>query len=485
MNRKNKNGKNKIRWINKEKKFLNNKIKRREIYENNKGYKTSVKNESTLHHFKNDEKVFDIPGYYYDKEKKRYFSLYQNETFYLNKKEEDISFKEHKKINSILSNFNIIRSCKLKEKKDIIKYYKRTKSLRQANIINIEYEGDKLPNSLYLFYLNKYLLKFDYFNPDIENNNRNTFTNIMIHDVINNKFIKKIVIEEFYNDFIIKEDNLILIDNITKLSIINKINEIIESKDKKIIFHFINKFNIRIDNIERISMVYKWPFININNKYDYYYLIWNNFYYFDLRESINKNDELSMTNNEIIYLSKSQLMKNKNNMKIKKVNIDKKYHYINFFILNYQKDTKNKSPKFYFFTVNGEIHYYKFNKNNIFILNQIIINIILNNIQIINIMPFKYDYNYLIISNKNDIFNFNLRKQTMTKINMDISKNIKNIKYKMKIFDYIDNINCLIYDEDEYINVLSLDDFTIIKKFKYDDYKYNILLINKDYLIII
>ena len=93
----------------------------------------------------------------------------------------------------------------------------------------------------------------------------------MIHDVINNKFIKKIVIEEFYNDFIIKEENLILIENITKLSIINKINEIIESKDKKLNFHFIKKFNIKIDNIERISMVYKWPFININNKYDYYY----------------------------------------------------------------------------------------------------------------------------------------------------------------------------------------------------------------------
>ena len=484
MNRNNKNGKNKIRWINKEKKFLNNKIKRKEIYENNNNYRTSVKNESYLYKSKNNEKIFDIPGYYYDKEKKRYFSLNQNKTFNINKKEEEIQLNEPKKINSILSNFNIIRSCKFKEKKDIIKYYKRTKSLRESNMINIEYEGDKLPKSIYLFYLNKYLLTLDYFNPNIENNNRNNFTNIMIHDVINNKFIKKIVIEEFYNDFIIKEENLILIDNITKLSIINNINEIIESKDKKINFHFINKLNIRIDNIERISMVYKWPFININNKYDYYYLIWNNFYYFDLRDS-NKNNELSITNNEIIYLSKSQLMKNKNKIKINKVNIDKKNYYINFFISNYQNNTKNKSPKFYFFTVNGEIHYYKFNKNNMFILKQIIFNEILNNIQIINIIPFKYDYNYLIISNKNNIFNLNLKKQTLTEINTDENNKIKNIKYKMKIFKYIDNINCLIYDEDIYINIFSLDNYSIIKKFKYDDYKYNILLINKNDLIII
>ena len=73
----------------------------------------------------------------------------------------------------------------------------------------------------------------------------------------------------------------------------------------------------------------------------------------------------------------------------------------------------------------------------------------------------------------------------MTEINTDENNKIKNIKYKMKIFEYIDNINCLIYDEDIYINIFSLDDFSIIKKFKYDDYKYNILLINKDDLIII
>jgi hypothetical protein len=305
--------------------------------------------------------------------------------------------------------------------------------------------------------------------------------------VINNKFINKIVIEEFYNDFTIKENNLILIDNITKISIINNINEIIESKEKKIFINFIKKFNIRVDNIERISMVYKWPFININNNYTFYYLIWNNFYYFDISEINNIKDKLIIINSDIIYLSKKDILYNKIKIKINKINIDKRNHYINFFINIYDSIRHDKSPYFYFFTINGEIHCYKFNKNNTFQLKQIITNEILDNIQIINIIPFRNEFNYLIISNQNDIFNLNIKNQTMTKIDYDYNKNNdnKSIKYKIKIFKYIEDLNCLIFDDDNVIKILSLDDFTFINKFLYNDYKYNILTINNSELILI
>ena len=478
MKRKNKYGINKNKWNNKSNKFLNNKKYRNDITINNSNIVTSVKKESIIDNNSVKENyVYDIPGYYYDKEKKRYFLLDQ---FNLDKsniknKKEEIKVKETKKEKSILSNFNIIRSCKLKDKKLMKKYYDRLKSLRESYFIKLEYEGDKLPNSIYLFYLKKYLLILDYFNPNINNNT--SFTNILIHDVINNKFIKKIVIEEFYNDFIIKKDNLILIDNIAKLTVISNINKIIEAKDRNIIIEYSNKFNIKIDNIERISMVYKWPFININNDYTYYYLIWNNFFSFDL-DDINKSN---ITNSEIIYFTKSQIMRNKNNPKINKINIDKKHHYINFFIYS---NTHRESSKFYFFTVNGEIHCYKFNKNRKFKLKQIITNEALNNIQIINISPFKTNYNYLIISNQNIIFDLNLKNQTVTKISLEENNENKNIKYKMKIFEYNEDINCLIYDEDKYIKILSLDDFTIIEQFLYNDYKYNILTTNNDFIII-
>ena len=78
----------------------------------------------------------------------------------------------------------------------------------------------------------------------------------------------------------------------------------------------------------------------------------------------------------------------------------------------------------------------------------------------------------------------NLKNQTITKISLEENNENKNIKYKMKIFEYNEDINCLIYDEDKYIKILSLDDFTIIEQFLYNDYKYNILTTNNDFIII-
>ena len=149
MKRKNKYGINKNKWNNKSNKFLNNKKYRNDITINNSNIATSVKKESIIDNNSVKENyVYDIPGYYYDKEKNRYFLLDQlnlGKSNIENKKEE-IKTKEHKKEKSILSNFNIIRSCKLKEKKLMKKYYNRVKSLRESNYLKLEYEGDKMPN---------------------------------------------------------------------------------------------------------------------------------------------------------------------------------------------------------------------------------------------------------------------------------------------------------------------------------------------------
>ena len=149
MKRKNKYGINKNKGNNKKNKFLNNKKNRNDIIINKTEIVTSVKNESLIdNNFVKEKYIYDIPGYYYDKEKNRYFLLDQlnlGKSNIENKKEE-IKTKEHKKEKSILSNFNIIRSCKLKEKKLMKKYYNRVKSLRESNYLKLEYEGDKLPN---------------------------------------------------------------------------------------------------------------------------------------------------------------------------------------------------------------------------------------------------------------------------------------------------------------------------------------------------
>ena len=220
------------------KKLFNNKNNRKI----NINFKDSIKNKNKIEDNENN-----IPGFYYDKVNNRYFSLKDKEILnQLIKKEQK---KEKAKIieNKNLSFFNIIHYSKVKDKIFLQKF-----------INDFAYESDKFPNNIYLFYKNKYLLILEYFN---ENNNIST--NISIHDIVNNEFIKKIIIEEFYNDFIILENNLILIDNIVSLSIINNIDDLIEAKSKKINVDIINKFKIRINNLERISMVYKWPFISL------------------------------------------------------------------------------------------------------------------------------------------------------------------------------------------------------------------------------
>ena len=204
---------------NNNKKFLNNKKSRKEKFYENSEY-TLFRNGTYSENNKIPRKdIYEIPGYYYDNEKNRYFPLNYKQQRKISK-EEEIELKKNKNENIRLSNFNLIHFCKIKEKRVLKTYCNRIKALKNSNFINFEYEGDKLPNNIYNFYLNRYLL--------------------------------------------IKENNLILLDNIAKISIIKDINKIIESKESNIILKYINKFKIRIDNIERISMVYKWPLINIS-----------------------------------------------------------------------------------------------------------------------------------------------------------------------------------------------------------------------------
>ena len=460
------------------KNFLSNKKYRQK--EENKNYiKTKI---STYSQSKEEqENEYIIPGFYYDKEKNRYFSLKNKEILKEIKEQNNEnaikSMPKSIKENYNLSYFNMIHLSRNIKTNDLKKLYSRTKFLKNSNYIDIQYEGDKFPNNIYTFYKNKYLLILDYFNDN------NVSTTITIHDIVNNKFIKKIIIDEFYNDMIIIQNNLILIDNITKISIINNINEVIESKDKKIIIDKVDKFEIKIKNIDRITMVYKWPFISMDNN-TYYYLVWNNFFYFFIDNNFKKKEnklQLLKHNNEILYLPKNELIKGYHIINLNKVNINKKYHYINFII---SKDKKNKN-NFYFFTSEGEIHRYKFKKNNIFTLKQIISNEFLVNNPIIDVCNY-YNNNFMIISNKSFIYNLDLLNQTMTEINNDISNlnGNRSIKFKMKIFEYNEKLNSIIYEEDDNIIIFSLDDFSLIKKFKINNYKYNILMLNNEPIII-
>ena len=465
------NGKNhKNYYHGKNKHFLNKKtFKQKKEFSFSKNYYGNG-------NYINEDSEYEIPGFYYDKTKNRYFSLKDEEIIKkikINSNDRNIEEKiinnKNSSINK-LSLFNMIHLSNIMEKKNLLKYYNRVQYLKNSNYINMQYEEDKYPNNIYLFFKNKYLLILDY------STDNPVSTSISIYDIINNIFNKKIIIEEFYIDFTILDGNLILIDNITKLSIFNNINKIIESKDIKINIDITNKFSIKINNIERISMVYNWPFIQIQNNI-YYYLLWNCFYSLNINDN-NKYSNIMKFNNEIMYISKSDLLNKNHIIEINKFDIMKKYHYINFFI---------NENNFYLFTPNGEIHRYKFKKNNNFILKQIITNELLFNKTIIEICYY-CNNNFLLISNQSNLYSLDLLNQKMIEVyemsHDDKKLNDINVKYKYKIFEYNDILNCIIYENSENLIIFSLDDFSEIKRFKIDNYKYNILKINNIPIII-
>ena len=159
---------------NNNKKFLNNKKSRKEKFYENSEY-TLFRNGTYSENNKIPRKdIYEIAGYYYDNEKNRYFPLNYKQQRKISK-EEEIELKKNKNENIRLSNFHLIHICKIKEKRVLKTYCNRIKALKNSNFINFEYEGDKLPNNIYNFYLNRYLLILDYFSPNTGNINSNNF----------------------------------------------------------------------------------------------------------------------------------------------------------------------------------------------------------------------------------------------------------------------------------------------------------------------
>ena len=338
----------------------------------------------------------DIPGFYFDKEKNRYFSLKDKES--LNKVisiKKEKNFKNNNFNDTIakkISNFLAMHNSLILNKNDLqTNIMAEAEYLQTSNkIIKIDSLGDKLSN-IYDLFLNKYFILLDY-------SNEESLTSILVYDLYVKNIVKKLFISGFYNDFSIVDNHLILINNITKVSIISNLDNIINSKKNKLNILLTKQNEIHIKNIYSIPMVYKWPFIQYEKRNNtFYYLLWNNF----LTLNIKQNDFIVKRNNNIIYLSNNEISGIPNKIEIKKIFITKDYHYINFVILEYNK--------FYLFTSDGEIHFYKFKKNGKFFLKEKINNDLLNNVSLVKICYYKKS-NFLMISNKGILYNFDLNK---------------------------------------------------------------------------
>ena len=201
----NKNHKNNFSSTNNNNKMKNKKILNKKTYRYKQNHNKEIKNNNILDKSEGNYK-YNIPGFYYDKNQNRYFSLKNKDMInqLKNKEKKATKIKIIDNKNKRLSHFNIIHFSKFIENKYLKNYSNRAKYLENSNYINIDYEEIRFPNNSYLFYKNKYLLIL-YCLTD-----NSTSTSISIYDVINDKFIKKIIIEEAYNNFFILENNLIL-----------------------------------------------------------------------------------------------------------------------------------------------------------------------------------------------------------------------------------------------------------------------------------
>ena len=143
-----KNGKKYYRQKNKNNKrqyLLNNKTLRYKEESN-----TKITTDINLNINPEQDYYYNIPGFYYDRNKNRYFSLKDKEILNQinNKNKEKAENKIIVKKNKNLSFFNLIHFSSMMENKNLKKYFNRANYLKDSNYINIEYDEDKFPNNI-------------------------------------------------------------------------------------------------------------------------------------------------------------------------------------------------------------------------------------------------------------------------------------------------------------------------------------------------
>ena len=86
-----------------------------------------------------------------------------------------------------------------------------------------------------------------------------------------------------------------------------------------------------------------------------------------------------------------------------------------------------------------------------------------------------------MISNKGLLYNFDLNKNLVSEINNRLGEKERNssVKYKMKIFKFIEDLNCIVYEnQNNEIVLFSLCDFIVLQKITTNEKIYNVIFIN-------
>ena len=405
---------------------------------NNKIEMFQKKKKSNYNEIKNNNKTLDIPGFYFDIEKNRYFPIdnknkgclksYSDIIDEKNKRNINQKIMKYNNKNNQISFFQLIRFQKFYQNSFINKNINKQNML--SNNFVITSLGEKNDNFPYKIFNEKYFIKLQY---------DSNYTCLLVIKINDQNYIKKFIIEEKFDNFKIVEDSIFLIKNYTNIFCLSDFSKLLKNNNEKIKISISKMFSLRIPNFKSIPVMYDWPIIQ-NYHLIFYYLVKNYIFSFEI-----KHNEFIKQNSEVIIIDK--------NCFLSKIIYKEKHFFKNeFFFTNFIISIKY----IVLFNIDGKILFV--NRNDYQIKNIIYDKL---SFPIIDILKIKKNI-YLLQNSIHSIYLFD--KYNKNIMELYISSKNNNLVFNQNIM-YFDNKTNLIFFMNEFNEIIfySLLDKKIIK----------------------
>ena len=396
------------------------------------------KKKSNYNEIKNNNKTLDIPGFYFDIEKNRYFPIdnknkgclksYSDIIDEKNKRNINQKIMKYNNKNNQISFFQLIRFQKFYQNSFINKNINKQNML--SNNFVITSLGEKNDNFPYKIFNEKYFIKLQY---------DSNYTCLLVIKINDQNYIKKFIIEEKFDNFKIVEDSIFLIKNYTNIFCLSDFSKLLKNNNEKIKISISKMFSLRIPNFKSIPVMYDWPIIQ-NYHLIFYYLVKNYIFSFEI-----KHNEFLKKNSEVIIIDK--------NCFLSKIIYKEKHFFKNeFFFTNFIISIKY----IVLFNIDGKILFV--NRNDYQIKNIIYDKL---SFPIIDILKIKKNI-YLLQNSIHSIYLFD--KYNKNIMELYISSKNNNLVFNQNIM-YFDNKTNLIFFMNEFNEIIfySLLDKKIIK----------------------
>lgn len=393
----------------------------------------------------NKKDVMELYGFYFDKEKNRYFPINQDlqSNFFKkeNKKETKKPIKNTIK-KPIYSTYSLIsRYSKIMSNKVLYSKFPISKErIKQYNISSL---GDKISNLPYAIMDKRYIVTMS---------NSSSMSVLTFTKISTETYIKKMFFDNSsskYDNFTITEDNtLIIINNFTlhfifQPSILNWLDNI----KQNIRFLLSSSIKLKIPKVNQIPMMYTWPIIS-SKEDKFYILIWKTFYII----SVDKVTKVKKKNTETIIIDKFS-----NDTEGYSIIYRKNYtkeSFINLFI---------NEKTLLLFEAKGIIYKYSLRSMK---LKQIISNESVSSI--VDIVRYNREM-ILFICVDRSMFSYKIKNNEITMLYSSESKN--NLIFKRNLIK-IDGEFVFFTNENNKMCAYSLREFEIMKEFDIKDNEY-------------